>query len=75
MRNPITGSCTGTRICFRGVVIDRYGGYLVVQIAVAGFDLLLEDLLAALEKVLHPKGIVVRNNHGAPAPWFAVAPG
>jgi 23S rRNA (cytosine1962-C5)-methyltransferase len=48
-----------------GVVIDRYGDYLVVQIAVAGFDLLLEDLLAALEKALHPKGIVVRNNHGA----------
>lgn len=48
-----------------GVVIDRYGDYLVVQIAVAGFDRLLEDLLAALEQVLKPKGIVVRNNHGA----------
>lgn len=48
-----------------GVVIDRYGDYLVVQIAVAGFDLLLEDLLAALDKVLQPKGIVIRNNHGA----------
>jgi 23S rRNA (cytosine1962-C5)-methyltransferase len=48
-----------------GVVIDRYGDYLVVQIAVAGFDRLLEDLLAALTKVLQPKGIVIRNNHGA----------
>src|SRR5690606_2644843 len=48
-----------------GVVIDRYGDYLVVQIAVAGFDLLLEDLLAALTKVLQPKGIVIRNNHSA----------
>ena len=48
-----------------GVVIDRYGDYLVVQIAVAGFDLLLDTLLAALEALLRPKGIVVRNNHGA----------
>lgn len=48
-----------------GVVIDRYGDYLVVQIAVAGFDLLLEELLAALHKVLQPRGIVVRNNHSA----------
>jgi 23S rRNA (cytosine1962-C5)-methyltransferase len=48
-----------------GVVIDRYGDYLVVQISVAGFDRLLEDLLAALEQVLQPKGIVVRNNHSA----------
>lgn len=48
-----------------GVVIDRYGDYLVVQIAVAGFDLLLDDLLTALSKVLQPKGIVIRNNHGA----------
>ena len=48
-----------------GVVIDRYGDYLVVQIAVAGFERLLDDLVAALTKVLQPKGIVIRNNHGA----------
>jgi 23S rRNA (cytosine1962-C5)-methyltransferase len=48
-----------------GVVIDRYGDYLVVQISIAGFDLLLEDLLAALQAVIKPKGIVVRNNHSA----------
>lgn len=48
-----------------GVVIDRYGDYLVLQIAVAGFDRLLEDLLTALDQVLKPKGVVVRNNHGA----------
>ena len=48
-----------------GLVIDRYGDYLVVQVAVAGFDRLQDDLLAALTKVLQPKGIVIRNNHGA----------
>lgn len=48
-----------------GVVIDRYGPYLVVQISVAGFDRMLPDLLAALRELLSPQGIVVRNNHGA----------
>src|SRR5690606_1996320 len=46
-----------------GVVIDRYGDYLVVQIAVAGFEHLQEELLGALDKVLQPKGIVLKNNH------------
>lgn len=31
-----------------GVVIDRYGDYLVVQISVAGFEQLREELIAAL---------------------------
>lgn len=48
-----------------GVVIDRYGDYLVLQIAVAGFDRMLDDLLAALQDLLNPTGIVVRNNHTA----------
>lgn len=48
-----------------GVVIDRFGDYLVLQIAVAGFDRMLDDLVAALQELLSPKGIVVRNNHSA----------
>lgn len=48
-----------------GVVIDRFGDYLVLQIAVAGFDRMLDDLLEALQELLNPKGIVVRNNHSA----------
>jgi len=48
-----------------GVVIDRYGDYLVVQISVAGFEQLREELIAALDKVLQPKGIVLKNNHSA----------
>lgn len=48
-----------------GVVIDRYGDYLVLQIAVAGFDRILDDLVAALQDLLSPVGIVVRNNHTA----------
>lgn len=47
-----------------GVVIDRFGEHCVVQLATAGMDLAKERLLAALDHVLGPKGIVLRNNHG-----------
>lgn len=48
-----------------GVVIDRYGDYLVIQISVAGFDQLTEALVQACQELLQPQGIVLRNNHGA----------
>lgn len=45
-----------------GLVVDRFGDYLVVQINSAGMDLVKEDVVAALEKVLSPKGILFRND-------------
>lgn len=48
-----------------GVVIDRYGDFLVVQISVAGFDLLQGELLDALQAVVRPRGVIVRNDHRA----------
>lgn len=48
-----------------GLVVDRYGDYLVVQMASAGIDQMAEPILAALHQVLKPKGIVVRNDHSA----------
>jgi 23S rRNA (cytosine1962-C5)-methyltransferase len=48
-----------------GLVVDRYGDYLVVQMASAGIDHMAEPILAALDQVLKPKGIVVRNDHSA----------
>lgn len=48
-----------------GLVVDRYGDYLVVQMASAGIDQMAEPILAALQQVLKPKGIVVRNDHSA----------
>lgn len=48
-----------------GLVVDRYGDYLVVQMASAGIDSMAEAILAALQQVLKPKGIVVRNDHSA----------
>lgn len=48
-----------------GLVVDRFGDYLVVQIAVAGLDRLQPLVIEALTQVLRPKGIVIRNNHSA----------
>ena len=47
-----------------GVVIDRFGPYFVVQLAIAGMDQARDALVAALDAVFAPRGIVLRNNHG-----------
>jgi 23S rRNA (cytosine1962-C5)-methyltransferase len=46
-----------------GLVIDRYGDTLVVQANTAGMDLLLPEILAALDDVLSPKNILLRNDN------------
>ena len=43
-----------------GAVIDRFGDTLVVQIATAGMEMLLESLLAAADEVLSPAAVVLR---------------
>jgi 23S rRNA (cytosine1962-C5)-methyltransferase len=45
-----------------GVIIDRYGDTLVVQTNTAGAEALLPELLAALEIVLAPRAIALRND-------------
>ncbi len=45
-----------------GVVVDRYGDYLSVQITTAGMERLKPLLLDALRALLQPKGIVLRND-------------
>jgi 23S rRNA (cytosine1962-C5)-methyltransferase len=45
-----------------GVVIDRYGDWLVVQIGTAGMEKLKPLLLDALQRVLNPRGILLRND-------------
>jgi 23S rRNA (cytosine1962-C5)-methyltransferase len=46
-----------------GLVIDRYGDVLVVQANTAGMDLLMPEILAALDEVLSPKCVVLRNDN------------
>nr|WP_245586080.1 class I SAM-dependent rRNA methyltransferase [Solimonas soli] len=48
-----------------GLVIDRYGEVLVVQITSAGIDKLKAPLLDALHEVLRPRGILMRNDSAA----------
>ncbi len=45
-----------------GLVIDRYGDYLVVQITTAGMDAVRSQIVSALEKLLSPRGILLRND-------------
>ncbi|MFP3441704.1 RlmI/RlmK family 23S rRNA methyltransferase, partial [Pantoea sp. SIMBA_133] len=47
-----------------GLVIDRFGDVLVVQLNTAGMQALAEDIVDALEKVVKPNAIVFRNDTG-----------
>lgn len=47
-----------------GVVIDRFGDVVVVQILTAGADRMREAIVAALNDLLHPRSIIERS-HGA----------
>lgn len=46
-----------------GLVIDRYGDWLSVQLSTAGMEALKEPLLEALQSVLKPQGILFRNDN------------
>ena len=48
-----------------GLVLDRYGDVVVAQSGTAGIDRLRADIDAAVEKVIHPKAIVWKNDSGA----------
>ncbi len=45
-----------------GLVVDRYGDVLVVQLNTAGMEFVREEVVAALEKVLRPSAILLRND-------------
>ncbi len=45
-----------------GVVVDRYGEIVVVQITTAGMERVQSELLEALQKVVRPEAILLRND-------------
>jgi 23S rRNA (cytosine1962-C5)-methyltransferase len=47
-----------------GLIVDRYADLLVVQITTAGMEALKQTVLAALEQVVAPAAILLRNDHG-----------
>ena len=44
------------------LIVDRYGDYLVVQTLSQGMDRLLPAIVSILGDVLHPRGILARND-------------
>ena len=63
------GISRNCRLCFGesdglpGLVVDRYGDAVVVEILSAGMELLKAEITTALIDVLRPRGIVYRNTH------------
>lgn len=45
-----------------GLVVDKYGDYLSLQLLTLGMDVRREQIVAALTEVLHPTGIIGRND-------------
>jgi len=45
-----------------GLIVDRYDDQLVVQLTTAGMEALREQVVAALDKVLGPSAILLRND-------------
>lgn len=45
-----------------GLVVDRFDDVLSVQLNTAGMEAVREDIVSALEKVLRPRGILLRND-------------
>ena len=45
-----------------GLVVDRYGDHAVIQITTAGMEAMRDLVVAAVNKVLKPKGILLRND-------------
>lgn len=45
-----------------GLVIDKYGDYLVIQSTTAGIENALDDIVKVLNKMFNPKGIYLRND-------------
>jgi 23S rRNA (cytosine1962-C5)-methyltransferase len=45
-----------------GLVVDRFGDYLVVQINTAGMERVVDDIVTALCQVLKPLGILLKND-------------
>lgn len=48
-----------------GLVVDRFHDVLVVQVTTAGMDAIQDDIISALNEVVEPKTILLRNDTGS----------
>jgi len=67
-RRTLCGSSTAYRLIFGegdllpGIIVDRYGDYLVLQTLSSGADALKSLLVEILQEAVGPKGILQRND-------------
>ena len=50
-----------------GLVIDRYGDYVVIQINTQGMECVKDQIVEAIDRLLSPRGILLRNDSGSRA--------
>jgi 23S rRNA (cytosine1962-C5)-methyltransferase len=50
-----------------GLVVDRFGDVLVAQITTAGMERVRDDVIAALDEIVRPSGILLRNDSSSRA--------
>ncbi len=68
-REKVLPGETSYRLCYGesdglpGLVVDRYGQHLVLQVMSAGIEKRLPWIQAALEELVAPKGIFLKNDH------------
>lgn len=68
-RQRLYPGATAYRLCFGesdglpGLVIDRYDSILVLQILSAGMERRLDLIASALQRLLAPRGIYLKNDH------------
>ena len=55
--------CYGEADGLPGLVIDRYGDYLVMEMLSAGTEKLKNEILDALKQLLAPKAVLLKNTH------------
>ncbi|MFA6583257.1 MAG: class I SAM-dependent methyltransferase, partial [Elusimicrobiaceae bacterium] len=53
--------CYGEADGLPGLVVDRYGDYLVISIHSAGMERMKDDIVKALKKIYKPKGMYFNN--------------
>jgi len=54
--------CYGEADCMPGLVVDRYGDILVVDVLTAGMEKLKPQITKALQKIFKPTGIYYKND-------------
>jgi 23S rRNA (cytosine1962-C5)-methyltransferase len=62
---PYYRLCYGESDGLPGLVVDRYGEYLVVQLATAGMEARRALLLEALQEACSPQGVLLKNDGSA----------